>query len=232
MDFSQDHTVDILMAVVVALVLLSVAFVGVRVRHRKLSPRLEVPRRQCGALLKKNLRLTCRNRRAMAVQICVPFIFVALLAVIQQSLLANERRKELRTARFHSDPVEFPRLLPCSSNISPSCLTFGWVPANDTKINAIMEDIRVKFNLSHSEVRAFNTSDEADEYLSANPNSTQGIYKLTPTYSVNNGQQVLQSLKYTIQYNTTEVIRTTILHLFHWPVSLSSNPLFGIYLSS
>jgi hypothetical protein len=50
--------------------------------------------RQARALFIKNWTLTLRNRKALAIQLLVPFILVALLFLLQYAIDANNRREK------------------------------------------------------------------------------------------------------------------------------------------
>ena len=106
-----------------------------------LPPTVKVYVRQTRILTRKNWLVGIRNRRAVAVQLLVPFIFLGLLYGLQFALSNNARLSEAISVRRHSQAERISAIPRCI--VGPGggpCFTFGYTPSGDPLLDAIMED--------------------------------------------------------------------------------------------
>ena len=70
--------------------------------------------RQARALFIKNWTLTLRNRKALAIQLLVPFVLVALLFLLQYAIDANNRREKQYIDTKHGETSYISSLARCT----------------------------------------------------------------------------------------------------------------------
>lgn len=221
-DTKEDLLLIILLpvlALVIVLALVAAALIQMYVRKRPiwvpviLRPHL----RQTFALYKKNWLLTVRDRRAVIIQLLVPFVLMFFLWVLKFALESNQSRQVLTkdiTRQEVSQVSSLPRCIIGQYNTLGLCYSLGYVVSagNEAWADAFIEIIRSKNNIPVEEVQPrFASYDAAQTYLLANVNVTQGVYYLYPVTSpanctasqVSGGTCTLISLTYDIQYNQT-----------------------------
>lgn len=208
-DVTTSNTVTIVVTIIVLLVVIIALAVCVLSAMGKITVPMpasaRVWLRQGRILLRKNLLMGIRNKRALVVQLAVPIVFLALLLLLQVALRANDRRAERIKVRLHSEPAAFPNIPRCvRGKGQDSCYTFAYTPSGIAEVDSLMAEVAADNGIPMSEVRSFKDSTTSDEWLDANRNTTQGVYHLTPTYATDgSGNRYIDSLDYIIQYNVT-----------------------------
>ncbi|GAM20834.1 hypothetical protein SAMD00019534_040090 [Acytostelium subglobosum LB1] len=152
--------------------------------------------RQTKILLRKNIILLRRSYRSTIILLLVPFVFVFFLWILQFGIRANNRNtlatQVLRdpTADIISNP---PRCI--IGEKKKSCYTVAYV--SDTPIGDwTIASISNKFGIPDEEVRKFDSADDLDLFLSANPNTTMAGVIFHKNDTTN-------ELHYTVMYNKT-----------------------------
>jgi hypothetical protein len=155
--------------------------------------------RQTVILLNKNFILMFRSRRALCLQLLVPFAFVGLLSILQFAL-KNNNSMGLDHADIRHRPDSLISNVP-RCIVGPgkeSCYTLIYAPANNDAVNSIMASLAKSENIPPSEVRRFENQTAIDDFLSthAGQNSTNAgvLFEIDGT-----------SIKYSLQYNHTQV---------------------------
>lgn len=107
-----------------------------------------------------------RSARTTLLQIVVPFLFVALVFLLQFATKSNEVRNDLRKENLQSTLEPIGRLARCvPPPNATSCVTFGYTSSLDANVVRVMDAIRTEYGIPESEVKPFATVDEVNEFL-------------------------------------------------------------------
>ncbi|KAK7281814.1 hypothetical protein RIF29_10111 [Crotalaria pallida] len=157
---------------------------------------------QYKSLLKKNLLLSWRNRRATLLQILSPLFFLFLIFVVEQAMAA----RNMSSTAFKSvhDPPSRPSppITPCEDKffIKLPCYDFVWSGNQNPLFHLIVERI-MKNNpgrpIPPSKVKSFKTKDEVDAWLFDNPMYCPGALHFTERNDT--------VISYGLQTNSTSV---------------------------
>lgn len=128
---------------------------------------------QFGALFKKNLLLSWRNKRSTFLQLFSSLFFIFLIFVIQKAI---ESRFEGTTSFenvFDPKPLVSPPIPPCESKfyIKQPCFDFVWSGSGSTKIESIVNGVRANNPgrpIPPEKVKSFRTKEEVDQWLFTN----------------------------------------------------------------
>jgi hypothetical protein len=175
-------------------------------------------RLQTASLLRKNFILMKRSARTTLLQIVVPFIFVAVVFLLQLSTQSNDQKNEVRAAINSSTIEEIQPLARCMPYLpgATTCVTFAYTSTKDPNVVTVMDSIRDSYGIPDSEVMGFATTDDSNLYLFENPNSTQGVYHLQFDYgcspvdeyclaNTNRSLADVVGVSFVLQYNQTTV---------------------------
>ncbi len=159
---------------------------------------------QLRVMMKKNLTVMIRNKRATIVQLLVPFVLTLLLFAIKFGLEANQRNGILLKNDVNPSIQTIPRIFECVSEKVPNCITYAFSPSTDPNVVSIVD--RIKSNNGFTKSRGFETDLAFNQFSMTAENSTQAavhfnvLYKSgLPTTFAN-----IESISYTIQNNLTQ----------------------------
>jgi ABC-type multidrug transport system ATPase subunit len=171
---------------------------------------------QIPALLLKNAIAMRVNLRSTVVQIAAPFFFIALLFVLQLGLQLNEQRNEEVSFQKAAIPLNYSTLSRCTVGKGRDrCYTFGYTSSLDPNVVAVMQRIAADHQIPDAEVLPFRGIAEANSFLVANPNSTQGLFHLEFDYGCTAANQLcfadrnrsladIRGVGYSLQINQTQ----------------------------
>ncbi|KAH6797364.1 ATP-binding cassette A2 [Perilla frutescens var. hirtella] len=129
---------------------------------------------QYKALLKKNLLLSCRNKRSTFLQLFSSLFFIALIFFIQKAI--ESRFTSSSSFKNNVDPKALvaPPIPPCEDKYYTKlpCFDFVWSGNDSPRIREIVGRIRANNPgrpIHEEKVREFRTPDETDNWLASNP---------------------------------------------------------------
>ncbi|KAI4374544.1 hypothetical protein MLD38_012526 [Melastoma candidum] len=129
---------------------------------------------QYGALLRKNLLLSWRNKRATFLQLFSSFFFIFLIFCIQKAIDARFSSSSSYIAVTDPKPLVDPPIPPCEDKffIRTPCFDFVWSGNTSSRIRNVIDAI-VRNNpgrpIPSDKVMSFGTPAEVDAWLLANP---------------------------------------------------------------
>ncbi|XP_008240189.1 PREDICTED: ABC transporter A family member 2-like isoform X2 [Prunus mume] len=157
---------------------------------------------QYKALLKKNLLLSWRSKRATFVQLFSSFFFVFLIFFIQRGLKAQEAKSTDYKTLTNPPPLVSPPIPPCEHkySIQKPCFDFAWSGNGSSRIQTIVHAIMANNPdrpIPSSKVKSFRTKDEVDTWLYSNPMHCSGALHFV--------ERNATVISYGIQTNSTPV---------------------------
>jgi len=169
---------------------------------------VELRYHQLFALFYKNFLLVTHYWPTTLLQIVVPFSMIIVLVAYQDVMnRIDYDALELK------NPVDydFPPISRCTEGYDFSgCYTIAYVrpPAYAEQADALIALVlsQNKNTIPQSEVIAFETYLDLDDYVYYNPNRTQGAYVFDPLVDYSQPY-----IKYTVQFNQTSVCTATML---------------------
>ncbi|KAL2340805.1 hypothetical protein Fmac_008745 [Flemingia macrophylla] len=127
---------------------------------------------QFKALLKKNLLLSWRNRKATLLQLLSPLLFTFLIFAIDKAIRAQTSTSSAYKSVTNPPTEPSPSITPCEDKffVKLPCYDFVW--SGDAKFQTIVD--RIMSNnpgrpIPPSKVRSFRDKNEVDEWLFDNP---------------------------------------------------------------
>eukprot|EP00879_Flechtneria_rotunda_P013739 GHRR01014351.1.p1 GENE.GHRR01014351.1~~GHRR01014351.1.p1 ORF type:complete len:558 (+),score=120.29 GHRR01014351.1:287-1960(+) len=155
---------------------------------------------QFAALLYKNVLVAWRSRRATAIRIVAPFVFLLLALIVNLALNANNTLQERQVATSSSTPAPISAIPACEQDLyiaGRACVDFVYTPSNDTVINTIVDSIMASNHppIPEHKVKGFVSRREAEEYLVSHPDGSLGAVHFS---HFSNG-----SVGYIVQSNST-----------------------------
>lgn len=157
---------------------------------------------QYKALLKKNVILSWRNKRATLLQIISPIMFVFLMFLIDKAKQAQDARSSIYQTVTNPPLQPSPSIPPCEVKyyVKLPCYDFIWSGDQNPVFRKIVRRI-MKNNpgrvIPNSKVKSFKTKGEIDDWLFANP-----MYCPGALHFVQKNDSVIS---YGIQTNSTGV---------------------------
>ncbi|XP_010256707.1 PREDICTED: ABC transporter A family member 2-like isoform X2 [Nelumbo nucifera] len=129
---------------------------------------------QFRALLKKNLLLSWRNRRATFLQLFSSLFFIFLIFCIDKAIHARFSTTTSYKNVYDPEPVISPPIPPCEDKfyVKLPCFDFVWSGNGSVKIQSIVRRIMANNPgrpIPSSKVKSFGTADEVDDWLFNNP---------------------------------------------------------------
>ncbi|XP_020420066.1 ABC transporter A family member 2 isoform X2 [Prunus persica] len=157
---------------------------------------------QYKALLKKNLLLSWRSKRATFIQLFSSFFFVFLIFFIQRGLKAQEAKSTDYKTLTNPQPLVSPPIPPCEYkySIQKPCFDFAWSGNGSARIQTIVNAIMANNPdrpIPSSKVKSFGTKDEVDAWLYSNPMHCSGALHFV--------ERNATVISYGIQTNSTPV---------------------------
>ncbi|CAI8597974.1 unnamed protein product [Vicia faba] len=157
---------------------------------------------QYKALLKKNVLLSWRSKRATLVQLLSPIIFIFLIFAIDKALKAQTATTSSYKSVTNPSSLPSPPIPPCENKflVKLPCYDFVWSGDNNPKFHSIVSRI-ISNNpgrpIPISKVKSFRDKGEVDKWLFDNPMQCPvAIHFLEKNASV---------ISYGIQTNSTSV---------------------------
>eukprot|EP00177_Eucheuma_denticulatum_P008362 GFKZ01015212.1.p1 GENE.GFKZ01015212.1~~GFKZ01015212.1.p1 ORF type:complete len:867 (+),score=102.01 GFKZ01015212.1:295-2895(+) len=149
-------------------------------------------------LLKKNILLSIRDSGSLAVTLASTFVSMLILYFSQLSI---DNSNLLDPSSFENrnpipEPLStIPRCVPVTFD---DCLTLAFVPSTNPRVVRWVNQVSRQSNIPDREVRGFETDDQLNSFLFANPNRTQAAYIFDP----DSLDQIDQSnVQFIVQYN-------------------------------
>ncbi|KAI4319131.1 hypothetical protein MLD38_032767 [Melastoma candidum] len=130
--------------------------------------------RQYVALFRKNVLLSCRNRRATSLQLFSSFFFVLLIFCIQKAIESDFSTSTTYKSNHKPTDLVDPPIPPCESKffVKTPCFDFVWSGNQSARIRNVVTSI-LRNNpgrpIPPGKVLSFGTMAEVDAWLLANP---------------------------------------------------------------
>ncbi|XP_026453849.1 ABC transporter A family member 11-like isoform X2 [Papaver somniferum] len=128
---------------------------------------------QFGALFKKNIILSLRNKKAFIGQLFSPVVFILLLVGVEKVL--NSGYMSSRTTDVRDpEPLVIPPIPPCETKfyVQLPCYDFAWSGNASPRIQSIVEKIMLNNPgrpIPSIKVKSFKTSDDVNAWLYSEP---------------------------------------------------------------
>ncbi|XP_026438508.1 ABC transporter A family member 11-like [Papaver somniferum] len=128
---------------------------------------------QFGALFKKNIILSLRNKKAFIGQLFSPVVFILLLVGVENVL--NSGYMSNRTIDVRDpEPLVIPPIPPCETKfyVQLPCYDFAWSGNASPRIQSIVEKIMLNNPgrpIPSNKVKSFKTSDDVNAWLYSEP---------------------------------------------------------------
>ncbi|KAI3914735.1 hypothetical protein MKW98_001971 [Papaver atlanticum] len=128
---------------------------------------------QFGALFKKNIILSLRNKKAFIGQLFSPVVFILLLVGVEKVL--NSGYMSSRTIDVRDpEPLVIPPVPPCETKfyVQLPCYDFAWSGNASPRIQSIVEKIMLNNPgrpIPSNKVKSFKTSDDVNTWLYSEP---------------------------------------------------------------
>ncbi|KAJ7195011.1 hypothetical protein O6H91_Y513100 [Diphasiastrum complanatum] len=138
---------------------------------------------QFRALLRKNMLLSLRNKRATALQLASSFFFIFLIFAVDQAIKARQRTDTTYKNTFNPQPTIVPSIPTCETGyyIKSPCYDFLWSGNSSARISSIVTNIMNRNPgrpIPSAKVLGFATTDDVDRWLSGNPMRCTGAIHL------------------------------------------------------
>ncbi|KAI3943513.1 hypothetical protein MKW92_035273 [Papaver armeniacum] len=128
---------------------------------------------QFGALFKKNIILSLRNKKAFIGQLFSPVVFILLLVGVERVM--NSGYMSSRTVDVPDPaPLTIPPIPPCETKfyVQLPCYDFAWSGSASPRIQSIVEKIMSNNPgrpIPSNKVKSFKTSDDVNAWLHSEP---------------------------------------------------------------
>jgi hypothetical protein len=138
------------------------------------------PVRQTAALTAKNAIVLWRSRRATALRLAAPVVFLLLALLVDRSLDANTGLQTRYAAATSVQPAPMLPVPPCMDDLymppGRACLDFVYSPDGDEDVQRVVAAVMASNQppIPHERVRGFPSREAADEWLVAHPDSALG----------------------------------------------------------
>ncbi|XP_075097484.1 ABC transporter A family member 11-like [Nicotiana tabacum] len=134
---------------------------------------------QTTALLKKNLFISMRSKRATFLQLFSSLLFMALLFGIQKAMDYKAKHPSAIGAVTDPKPLMNPSIPPCEHKffMKRPCYDFVWSGSGNPRIQSIVNGILANNpgrSISPTKVKSFSTKDELTKWLLNDPMRTPG----------------------------------------------------------
>ncbi|XP_030473887.1 ABC transporter A family member 2-like [Syzygium oleosum] len=159
---------------------------------------------QYRALLRKNLLLSWRNRRATFLHLFSSFFFIFLIFCVEKATHARIARSAAFEGVADPEPLVSPPIPPCEDKfyVRSPCFDFVWSGNASGAVAGIVDSIRNNNPgrpIPESKVLSFGTAEEVDAWLYSNPMRCPGALHFTEMNS--------SVIRYGIQTNSTPVMK-------------------------
>nr|DAD31187.1 TPA_asm: hypothetical protein HUJ06_010038 [Nelumbo nucifera] len=159
---------------------------------------------QFNALLKKNLLLSWRNRRATFLQLFSSLFFIFLIFCIEKAIDARFSTTTSYKNVFDPEPLISPPIPPCEDKfyVKLPCYDFVWSGNGSAKIQSIVASIMANNPgrpIPSSKVKSFTTPNEVDDWLLNDPMRCPGALHFAEINST--------VIIYGIQTNSTPIAK-------------------------
>ncbi|GAV76931.1 ABC_tran domain-containing protein/ABC2_membrane_3 domain-containing protein [Cephalotus follicularis] len=156
------------------------------------------------ALLKKNLLLSWRNKRATIMQLLSSLFFLFLIFCIKEADNARTALFTQRQSIRDPKPLVFPSIPPCEDKFftKKPCFDFLWSGNSSARLQGIVNSIMANNPdrpIPPTKVMSFRTADEVDAWLYSNPQRCPGVLHFEERNST--------VISYGIQTNSTAVAK-------------------------
>ncbi|KAM2487738.1 hypothetical protein ACFX1W_039631 [Malus domestica] len=157
---------------------------------------------QYKALLRKNLLISWRSKRASFIQLFASFFFIVLIFFIQEGLEArNKKSADFRSVR-DPKPLVSPPIPPCERkySVEKPCFDFVWSGNGSARISSIVSGIMANNPgrpIRPSKVKSFGTKEDVNTWLFNNPLHCSGALHFV--------ERNATVISYGIQTNSTPV---------------------------
>ena len=151
-------------------------------------------------LLKKNFLLSYRHRSSLLITLSSSFLSMLVLYFSQISINNGDGfSPELLDTRNPTPQVlgDIPRCVPFTHS---NCFTIAYVPRDNPQVKSWVDDVAAKNKVPQNEIQSFQTGEELNSYLVANPNRTQAAY----IFDADSLSQLDSgNVRFIVQYNET-----------------------------
>ncbi|KAF8060280.1 ABCA2 [Scenedesmus sp. PABB004] len=139
---------------------------------------------QFGALFYKNALLAWRGRRATAIRLSAPLVFLVLALIVDRALNINAGSRGRFAAAPRVEPAPVPGVPDCRSDLyiaGRACVDFVYTPDDDPDVNAIVAAVRSNNAppIPAGRVVALPDRAAADAYMAARPDGVLGAVHFT-----------------------------------------------------
>ncbi|RZC72285.1 hypothetical protein C5167_035439 [Papaver somniferum] len=130
-------------------------------------------KQQFGALFKKNIILSLRNKKAFIGKLISPVVFILLLVGVEKVLNSGYMSSTTIDVR-DPEPLVIPPIPPCATKffVQLPCYDFTWSGNGSPRIQSIVEKIMLNNPgrpIPSNKVKSFKTSDDVNTWLYSEP---------------------------------------------------------------
>ncbi|KAI3987712.1 hypothetical protein MKX01_028446 [Papaver californicum] len=178
---------------------------------------------QFGALFKKNIILSWRNKMAFIGQLFSPVLFILLLVAVEK-LMNSGYMTSTTIDVTDPEPLVIPPIPPCEKKfyIQLPCYDFAWSGNESPRIQSIVDKIMLNNPgrpIPSNKVKSFKTSDDVDAWLYSEP-----LHCAAALHFVDRSATVIS---YGIQTNDSDTtmrgVEEDSLFKFQLPLQIAAN---------